>query len=73
MPTDAKQIERDAMELSRDERAALADKLWLSLEPQSAIDEAWSAEIQRRIREIDSGAVCPLTHEDVVAELRASK
>ncbi|MET0661421.1 MAG: addiction module protein [Steroidobacteraceae bacterium] len=59
------------MQLSRDERAALADKLWLSLEPQTVVDEAWSAEIERRIREIDSGAVSPLAHEDVVAELRA--
>jgi putative addiction module component (TIGR02574 family) len=71
MSIDMNQLERDVMKLSPEQRAALADKLWLSLEPQSVVDQAWAAEIERRIKDIDSGRVEPLAHEDVVAELRS--
>ena len=71
MSADAKQLELEAMKLSREERAQLADKLWLSLEDQGAVNSAWVLEIERRLREIDDGAVRTVTHEDVVAEMRA--
>lgn len=71
MATNAKQLESEAMNLSREERAELADKLWLSLEDQNEVDSAWAWEIERRIREVDEGKVETLPHEDVVAEMRA--
>ena len=71
MASIAQKIEQEALKLSQEERAALAERLWLSLEPDPAIDKAWALEIERRIKEIDSGAVEPPAHEDVVAELRA--
>jgi putative addiction module component (TIGR02574 family) len=71
MSAKAKDIEIEALKLSAAERADLADKLWLSLETQSEVDAAWEKEIGNRIREIDSGAVETIPHEDVVAELRA--
>jgi putative addiction module component (TIGR02574 family) len=69
--SNTKQVESEAMKLSRDDRAELADKLWLSLEVQNAVDSAWAIEIEQRLREVDEGAVTPLTHEDVIAEMRA--
>jgi len=59
------------MKLSREERAQLADKLWLSLENQNTVGSAWALEIERRLREIDDGTLKTVTHEDVVAEVRA--
>lgn len=48
----------DAMELEPEERAELAERLLSSLEPEDAdVAEAWRAEIQKRIAELDSGAV----------------
>ncbi len=71
MSANAKHLESEALKLSPEERASLADKLWISLEPQSEIDAAWAVEIEKRIREIDTGAVETIPHEDVIAELRA--
>ncbi len=59
------------MKLAPQERADLADKLWLSLESQEAVNEAWSKEIERRIRELESGSINAVSHEDVVAELHS--
>jgi putative addiction module component (TIGR02574 family) len=71
MSTSAKQLESEAMKLPREERAELADKLWLSLEDQTAVESAWSDEIERRLREVDEGIAQTISHEDVVAEMRA--
>lgn len=71
MPSNAKQLEAQALKLSREERAELADKLWLSLEEKGEVDSAWAAEIEHRLREIDEGKVGTIPHEDVVAEMRA--
>ena len=71
MSSKAKQLETEAMNLSREERAELADKLWLSLEDQGAVDSAWSKEIERRLREVGDKKTGTIPHEDVVAEIRA--
>jgi putative addiction module component (TIGR02574 family) len=71
MSAKAKQLEQELMKLSAEERAELADKLWISLESSVDVDAAWADEIARRLRDIDSGNVKTIPHEDVVAELRA--
>ena len=38
--------------------------------PQGEIDEAWRLEIQRRIRETDTGAVKPIPHAEVMQRAR---
>ena len=57
MPTPQEIVEDQAMKLSPEERADLADKLWMSVHSREEVDAAWSAEIERRIEQIDSGAV----------------
>jgi putative addiction module component (TIGR02574 family) len=70
MPTPLQALEAEAMKLSPEERAELADRLWLSAQSAEDVEAAWSAEIQRRISEVDSGAaVCRPWHE-VMAELK---
>jgi len=58
MPDPAKLLE-EALKLSPESRAALAASLLQSLDEE--VDEdaeaAWAAEIAKRIRELDSGAV----------------
>ena len=71
MSTTLEQIQADAMKLSAEERAELADRLWVSLARQDEIDQAWAEEIERRVRQLDSGEVETIPAEAVIAELRA--
>ncbi|MDP1649439.1 MAG: addiction module protein [Rubrivivax sp.] len=71
MPTPIEIVEAQAMKLTPNERADLADKLWLSVNSKDEVDAAWEAEIARRIQQIDSGEVGYIPWETVMAELRA--
>ena len=66
------EILRAALALPPDERAMLADRLLVSLDPpnQKQIDAAWAEEIERRIREIDDGKVETIDGELVMQKLR---
>lgn len=71
MPTPLDQIEAQAMKLSPEERADLAEKLWHSVHCADEVEAAWDEEIARRIREIDAGKVECVPWDSVMAELRA--
>jgi putative addiction module component (TIGR02574 family) len=49
-------LESEAMKLSRDDRVRLADRLLASVYGDRDLDEAWFAEIERRIAALDAGA-----------------
>ncbi len=59
MPRDAAEILKDALALPAEARAALIGPLVDSLDTEvdEGVEEAWRAEVQRRLAEIDSGAV----------------
>ena len=59
MTADAKSVFDAALALSADDRADLAERLMLTLDQQrqAQLEAAWDAEINRRLDEIDSGAV----------------
>jgi putative addiction module component (TIGR02574 family) len=63
-------IHAEAMKLTIEERADLADRLWASLEVQVNVDAAWAVEIERRVRQLESGEVKTIPHDVVIAELR---
>jgi len=67
------QIEAEALNLSGEERAELAQKLLLSLETPSEeeIAEDWLREAQRRARELDEGLVQPVSAEEVRQKAQA--
>jgi putative addiction module component (TIGR02574 family) len=65
------QIQSEAMKLTPQERADLADRLWISVASHEEVSAAWDAEIERRIRQIESGEVETFPHEVVMAELKA--
>ena len=68
-----KQIEIAALNLSEEERAALAQKLLLSLDSPSdaEIAEDWLVEAQRRARELDEGIVQPVSADEVRRKAQA--
>jgi putative addiction module component (TIGR02574 family) len=68
-----KQIEAEALHLSEDERAELAQILLLSLDApsESAVSEDWLAEAKRRARELDERIVQPTPAEEVSRKARA--
>ena len=64
---------REASQLTERERAELAALLLESLEgePDEDVEAAWVEEIERRVRQIDSGEVETIPWEQVRAELYA--
>ena len=67
MTTLASQLYEAAMALAEEERAELASRLLESL-PQDTPSErhpAWVDEIRRRLAQVDSGEVTPVSWEEV--------
>ena len=65
------QLEAEAMKLSPDERADLADRLWVSVASREEVTAAWEAEIARRVADMDAGRTKWNSMEEVMVELRA--
>lgn len=63
--------EQQALELSAEERAVLAQHLLASLDKDEGIEEAWAAEVDRRVAEVESGAVQVIPLAEALAQVRA--
>lgn len=60
------QIRQAALALDPDERVALAVELFESLEPETpAVEDAWEAEIDRRVEEVERGTARLVPAEEV--------
>jgi putative addiction module component (TIGR02574 family) len=70
MPT-IETVEADALQLSAAERALLVERLIASLDVDPAVEEAWAAEIERRLADTESGAVQLVSGPEALARLRA--
>lgn len=73
MERNLKEVFQDAVQLPERDRAVLAGLLIETLDPVSEADveAAWSAEIKRRLAEVDAGTVELISWEEVRAELFA--
>jgi putative addiction module component (TIGR02574 family) len=71
MPSALEKLAAEAMKLSPEERADLADRLWVSVEPKADVEAAWDEEIQRRIDDLEAGRTEAIPAEQVFAEIRA--
>ena len=73
MRREVKELLEAAVALSEADRAELAGLLLETLEhePDPGVEIAWANEIERRVREIESGAVQTIPWEQVRAELYA--
>ena len=65
-------LEAEALLLTAGERAAFAQVLLASLDEDTEIEDAWAAEIERRISDIEGGAVQTIPIADALAQVRAS-
>lgn len=76
MARNLEELIRDAAQLSDGDRATLAAVIIDGLEAKAPTDDvkaAWSREVERRIREIDDGAVQLVEWDVVRAELFADE
>ena len=65
-------VEAQALKLSPEERGQLADRLITSLFEDHEIEDAWAAEVERRIEEIESGRAKLIPAADSIARARAA-
>ncbi len=65
-------VEAQALKLLPEERARLADRLISSLFEGQEIEDAWAAEVERRIGEIESGRATLVPAADAIARARAA-
>ena len=65
-------VETQALKLSPEERAQLADRLITSLFEDHEIENAWAAEVERRIAEVESGRAKLVPAADSIARARAA-
>ncbi|MBI3093839.1 MAG: addiction module protein [Rhodocyclales bacterium] len=74
MPDLLTELSERARELTSEDRARLAEELLASLEGdlEPMVDEAWDAELRKRIAEIDQGAVKLVPADEVFARVRRS-
>jgi putative addiction module component (TIGR02574 family) len=71
MTTKQSKVEAQAMQLSAQERADLADKLWLSVHSREEVDAAWDVEVMQRLAQLDAGAVVSTPWADAMDGLRS--
>lgn len=71
MPTDTKQILKEALELPAIERASLADHLLSSLDqPDEHIDALWRKEVEDRIDAYNAGKMRAISLEEVLSKYK---
>jgi putative addiction module component (TIGR02574 family) len=73
MSREAGEILKEALALPPEARAALADYLWDSLDPEvdPDVEESWGQEIRRRLIDLNSGAVAAIPWAEARARLLA--
>lgn len=69
------EVSNKAFNLSPEERAELAHELIISIDADGDMDReveaAWDVEIEKRVKEINSGKAKGRVAEDILAEIRA--
>jgi len=72
MSSQLEAVQAQALVLSAEERALLAERLIASLFKGNDIEEGWAAEVERRIAEIEGGRVQLIPAADAIARARAA-
>ena len=70
MSSQVEVLEAEAMKLTAEERARLADRLIASLSEDAQIEEAWAVEVERRIAEIEAGPAAVVPAAQAIARAR---
>ncbi|MDP2759334.1 MAG: addiction module protein [Sideroxyarcus sp.] len=72
MPTQFKILEAEVLKLVPADRALLAERLIASLDEDNEIESAWADEVERRVAEVESGAIVGMSFEEVIAQARSA-
>ncbi len=72
MSSQLKSVESEALKLSAEERAELADRLITSLFDDSEIENAWATEVERRIDAIENGRAKLIPAAKAIARARSA-
>ncbi len=65
-------VEAQALNLTPEDRAQLADRLITSLFEDHEIENAWASEVEHRIEEIESGRATLIPAAESIARARAA-
>jgi putative addiction module component (TIGR02574 family) len=72
MSSQFEDIEAEALKLTSEERAHLADRLLASLSEDAEVEEAWGIEVERRVADIESGRAHLVPAAEAIARARAA-
>ncbi|MDH3210415.1 MAG: addiction module protein [Burkholderiaceae bacterium] len=70
MSTQFTTLEAEALKLPPEERALLADHLLASLGEQGEVEQAWAAEIERRLAEVEAEHVELVSADQAIQRAR---
>lgn len=72
MTDKSKVVLQEALKLTANERAEVAEQLIASLDevPDTDVEQAWQEEVQRRLQQIERGEVKTIPWEEVQRRLR---
>lgn len=75
MTDKSKVVLEEALKLTANERAEVAEQLIASLDeiPDTDVEQAWQEEIQRRLQQVERGEVKTIPWEEVQRRLRHGK
>jgi putative addiction module component (TIGR02574 family) len=70
MSTHFEVLEAEALKLTAEERARLADRLIASLSEDAEIEDAWAVEVERRIAGIEAGRAKMIPAAEAISRAR---
>lgn len=70
MSTSLDTIETQALKLSPQDRVRLADHLLASLYDEPEVEDAWAAEVERRIAEVEAGRMSLVPAHEAILRAR---
>lgn len=70
MSTQLATLEAEALKLSPEDRVLLADHVLASLRAQDEVEKAWGVEIDRRLAQVETGAVSLIPVEQAIQRAR---
>ncbi|MCF8168091.1 MAG: addiction module protein [Rhodoferax sp.] len=71
MSTNLEVLEAEVLQLTPADRSRLFERLIASIDTDSAVQQAWELEADRRESELESGLVAAVPGQQAVARLRA--
>jgi len=66
------EVEAQALKLTPEERAHLADRLLASLSEDGEVEDDWAIEVERRVADIENGRAHLVPAAEAIARARAA-